>query len=104
MEPGRALRQARRRAGLTQRTLARRAAVPQPMIARIEAGRVMPRVDTLDRLLRACGDKLAAIPRLDEGHDVDQIRSLLARSHAERIDDMASASRAIEEMHGKLRR
>ena len=58
MDVGRVVREARRRVGLTQRELGRRTGVPQPSIARIEAGRTIPRVDTLERLLRGCGEGL----------------------------------------------
>jgi predicted transcriptional regulator len=47
---------------MTQRSLADRAGVPQSTIGRIEAGLVDPRVGTLDRLLRACGEELDAVP------------------------------------------
>jgi len=50
MDAARTLRDARRRAHLTQRALASRSGIPQPAIARIERGTVVPRVDTLDRL------------------------------------------------------
>lgn len=63
------LRYARCKAGLTQRELAERAGVPQPTVARIESGAVTPRVDTLDRLLRACGHMLDVDVR--RGVDVD---------------------------------
>jgi transcriptional regulator with XRE-family HTH domain len=53
------LRRARRRAGLTQRDLARAAHTSQAAIARYEAGRVLPELRTLDRLLDACGHRLA---------------------------------------------
>ena len=58
---------ARRGAGLTQRQLAARSGVPQPTIARIESGRQVPRVDTLERLLDACGWELEMTPRRGEG-------------------------------------
>jgi transcriptional regulator with XRE-family HTH domain len=73
MEAGRVLTYARRRAGLTQRGLAERAGVPQPTVARIERGTSVPRVDTLDRLLEACGEGLYARPRLGIGVDRSQI-------------------------------
>jgi transcriptional regulator with XRE-family HTH domain len=49
------LKEARDRAGLTQRELARRAGTSQAMVARIEGGRQSPSVATLERLIRACG-------------------------------------------------
>jgi len=74
----RMLRHARRRAGVTQRELAARTGIPQETIARIEAGRVDPRVTTLDRLLEGCGFGLEHLPRLGIGIDRTQIRELLA--------------------------
>lgn len=65
----RMLRHARRRAGLTQRGLAAKTGIPQETIARIESGRVDPRVTTLDRLLEGCGFGLEHLPRLGIGVD-----------------------------------
>lgn len=62
---------ARRRAGLSQRELARRAGVPQSSISRIERGLVSPTVDTLERLVRACGMELEVLDRPRED-DVDR--------------------------------
>lgn len=45
----------RRRAGLTQRALARRAGTSQPTIAAYESGRKSPTLRTLERLARSCG-------------------------------------------------
>jgi transcriptional regulator with XRE-family HTH domain len=87
----RMLRHARARADLTQRELAARAGVPQPMIARIESGRTDPRVTTLDRLLEACGFGLESLPRLGIGIDREQIRERLALNQPDRL------ARAIEE-------
>lgn len=47
------LRDARTRAGLTQRELAKRALTSQSVIARIERGQTIPSVETLERLLHA---------------------------------------------------
>lgn len=58
----------------------------QPAIARIERGRERPRADTLDRLLRACGLMLEAIPL--EGAGVD--RSLLRQQLATPPDERAA--------------
>jgi transcriptional regulator with XRE-family HTH domain len=64
---GRMVREARRRAGLTQRQLAAKSGIPQETIARIERGRADPRVTTLDRLLEACELGLEVMPRLGIG-------------------------------------
>lgn len=87
---GRMLREARARAGLTQRELAAKSGIPQETIARIERGRAEPRVKTLDRLLDGCGYGLEVMPRLGKGVDRTQIRELLMLSPSERL------ARAIE--------
>ena len=48
------LRTARLRAGLTQAELGRAVGRPQSAIARWEAGRVQPSLETLRELIRAC--------------------------------------------------
>ncbi|MEO7443537.1 MAG: helix-turn-helix transcriptional regulator [Acidimicrobiales bacterium] len=85
MNVARALVQSRRRAGLTQRELAAITGVAQPTVARIERGREMPRVDTLDRLLRACGDAVEAVPLAGVGIDRTVIAQLLRLTPAERL-------------------
>ena len=55
MDAARILRHARLGAGLTLRDLAARSETSHATIAAYESGRVMPRVDTLDRILRAAG-------------------------------------------------
>jgi len=84
MEAGPILREARRRAGVSQRALARTAGVPQPTVSRIERGRVAPRFDTLDRLLRECGGQLQLIDRPGRGLDRTMIRERLRLSPGER--------------------
>ena len=46
---------ARRRSGLSSRALARRAGTSHATLLAYEAGRKTPRVDTLERILRAAG-------------------------------------------------
>lgn len=91
MNAARALRWARRRAGLSQRALAEKSGLPQSTIGRIEAGTVDPRVGTLSRLLRACQFDLEVEPLLGVGVDRTLIHKTLAMSPAERV---ASASKA----------
>jgi transcriptional regulator with XRE-family HTH domain len=83
--PGRMVREARRRANLTQRQLSAKASIPQETIARIERGRVDPRVTTLDRLLAACGFGLESMPRLGIGIDRTQIHERLSVSMEKRL-------------------
>lgn len=55
MEAGATLRRARLAAGLSLRALAERASTSHATLAAYESGRTVPRVDTLDRILRAAG-------------------------------------------------
>ena len=70
---GNLIREARRRAGLTQAELAVRADTAQPAIARWESGRTAVSLDDVVRLVRLCG--------LDvEFHLVDRDDSDLAQA------------------------
>ena len=60
MDAGTTVRRARRRAGLSLRALAQRADTSHSTLAAYEAGRKIPTVETLDRILRAAGFELAA--------------------------------------------
>jgi predicted transcriptional regulator len=100
MNAARALRLARRRAQLTQRALALRAGVAQPTVARIEVGSEVPRVDTLDRLLRVCGETIDTVPRAGVGVDRTGIRELLALTPAARLASLREEAAA----HERLRR
>jgi len=99
MSAGRITRYARRRAGLSQRALARAAGVPQSTVARIETGQLAPRVDTLERVLRAAGHTLTFEPIAGIGVDRSQIRELLRLTPGQRarlaVAD-AAASTALE--------
>lgn len=77
--------QARRAAGVSQRELSRRTGVPQSAIARIEGGRQMPRADTLEKLLKACGFELRLAPTRGGGVDRSQVEEWLAFPPAERL-------------------
>lgn len=66
---GSAVRAARRRAGLSQVELARRAGTSQPSIARLERGMVSPTVISLDRIARALGAELVIDFEAPAGRD-----------------------------------
>jgi transcriptional regulator with XRE-family HTH domain len=103
MGAARALRWARRRAGLTQRALAERSGVPQSTISRIESGAVDPRVGTLRRLLQACGFDLEVEPLLGRGVDRSQIAGMLAMTPAMRLQYAAVGARALQPFRGAAR-
>jgi transcriptional regulator with XRE-family HTH domain len=85
VDAGRILREARLRAGITQRELARRAGVLQPAVARIESGPAGPRIDTMEHLLRACDMSLSVLPRWAAGVPREPIRALLDRDPLGRL-------------------
>lgn len=85
-EPGRTVRAARLRAGLTQRALGERLGTTQSAIARWESGAESPRLTTLAALLRACGVEVDVSFRRHDDVDRAQIREHLALSPAERLE------------------
>ena len=96
MKAARLLREARRRAGMSQRDLARVTGMPQPAIARIERGAVTPGLDTLERLLAGVGMTIEVVPRPGIGVDRSLIRAALALMPEERILAAGRAGRALE--------
>lgn len=62
MDVAQVIRKRRQRAGLSQDALATAAVTSQPTIAAYEAGRVVPSVPTLSRILESCGHSLAVEP------------------------------------------
>ena len=67
VDAGQYIREARRRADLTQRELAARAGVSQPLVARIESGAVDPSFGRWLQLIRASGfDVTIHVTPLDE--------------------------------------
>ena len=89
------LRQARERAGLSQRQLAQRAGTAQSVIARIERGLTSPTWDTLERLLEAAGFELAAQvePRVVVGsHMLDDVRRILQLTPEQRLEEVKNLS------------
>lgn len=104
VDAARVLRQARKRAGLTQRALAEKAGVPQSQIAKIESGAVVPRVDTLDRLLEVCGEGLESLPRLGIGVDRTLAQELLKLTPAERVKTVAIEGKRMARRMAGFRR
>lgn len=92
------LRRARRLAAFSQRDLAARSGIAQPVIARIESGRSAPRADTLESLLSACGFELVLVPRAGVGIDRTAIRELLRLTPAERARIAVEEARALERL------
>lgn len=80
------VREARRRAGLTQRVLASRAGTTQCAIARLETGGTTSSMDTVQRLVHLCGlDVEIALVERDDS-DMAQARRLRSLTPSERLD------------------
>ena len=89
------LREARKRAGLTQAELAQRAGVPQSTIGRIESGARVPSTDLLERLIRATGFELrVALAEPDPGTE-SLFERTLRRTPRERLADATRAARFV---------
>lgn len=85
--------EARRRAGLTQRELARRAGVAPSTVGRIEAGLRAPSADLVERLVRAAGfEILVGLGEPDPATDA-MFERTLQRTPAERLADATRAAR-----------
>jgi transcriptional regulator with XRE-family HTH domain len=90
------INQARRAAGMSQRQLATASGIPQSAIARMERGQQVPRADTLERLLAACGIELRQAPRRGGGVDRSLIAEWLRLSPAERLQGAAAYGRFLD--------
>jgi len=90
---GRLIREARRLGGLTQADLARRLGTVQSAISNWERGRDTPRVDTLARILEACGFEADMTFRRLDDVDRAQIRANLAMTPAKRLESVRNVSK-----------
>ena len=94
--PAALLKEARTRAGLSQRALAGRAKTAQSVVARIELGITDPSSGTLATLLAAAGFELIA--RLEPAANVDthmleDVERILSLTPEERLREVANLSR-----------
>ena len=92
MQAGAIIQEVRRRGGLTQAELARRAGTSQPVISAYEHGRRDPTVGTLRKLVEAGGERLqmgAVAPGSDLPPPAD------SREHARRLLEVLTLADAI---------
>lgn len=79
------IRDARTGAGMSQAELAMRAGTSQPTLSHYERGRMTPDLETLDRLVRACGRELSIefrAPRFASSADLDSQPTLAGLADA----------------------
>jgi transcriptional regulator with XRE-family HTH domain len=89
------VREARRRAGLTQAELAQRAGVPQSTVGRIESGARVPSTALVERLVRAAGFELrVGLGEPDPATD-SLFERTLRRTPRQRLADATRAARFV---------
>lgn len=93
---GRLIREARRLGGLTQAELARRLGTTQSAVSNWERGVDIPRVDTLARILEACGFEADLTFRRLDDVDRAQLRQNLAMTPAARLESVRNVSKLRE--------
>lgn len=102
---------ARLRAGLSQRELAQRAGTSQSAVARIESGAVSPSLETVRRLVGACGFELrlslvpaSAADLVVEAYKRDVDRTLLRENLRKTVEERLADADAFRKSAEQLRR
>src|SRR5687768_2894645 len=90
------LKSARAAASLSQRELAHRARTAQSVVARAELGENSPSWDTMVRLVRASGHKMAVtlerVPKVDRS-ELEDVARILRMTPEQRLDEVVKVSR-----------
>lgn len=97
------VREARKRAGLTQVVLATRAGVSHSTVARIESGAQKPSTEMVERLVRACGFEIQAGLGEPDAGTQSLFERTLGRTPTERLADATRAARFMLEGREALR-
>ncbi|MFT4287674.1 helix-turn-helix domain-containing protein [Nocardioides sp.] len=97
------VREARRRASLSQTTLAERAGTTQPGIARWESGRTAISFDDVMRLIRLCGFDLDVMLVPADDSDRAQAGRLASLSPQQRLERHDRVARQLRELRGARR-
>jgi transcriptional regulator with XRE-family HTH domain len=101
MISGDLLKESRQRAGLTQAELGARLGKAQSVIARWERGEVLPSLETLREVVRACGLDLAFhLSRFDDSN-VTIIDQHLRMTPAQRFADLIARVRFHDQLQAQ---
>lgn len=104
MQIGELIRQMRLERGITQTELAKVAGTSQPAIARLEAGRLSPSLDTVERILHGLGLRLQlTTAEIDVGVDRTLIAQALRLTPAQRLRKLAQERAALIKMQHRMR-
>jgi transcriptional regulator with XRE-family HTH domain len=99
---GALIRDARRRSGLSQRSLARRAGTSQAAISRIERGLEQPTVERLEQILAGLGWRpvITLEPIAEHEAEPRRLYQAAAREVDQRLDDASSWMDFVAEFAG----
>ncbi len=104
MHGGELVREARKRAGLSQRELAERLATTQPVIARWERGTASPAFERVVAAVRACGFDLAVrIVARDDEHAL-LVQENLRLTPSQRLRRLVEGRAGVDELVAQVRR
>ena len=104
MHGGEFIKEARKRARITQRELAESIGTTQPVIARWETGRASPTFERVAEAVRACGFDLAVrVVAKDNDHSL-WVQQNLRLSPIERLNQLKTGNAAIENLAAKVTR
>ena len=98
----RLVREARKRAGLTQSALAERAGVARSTVARIESGARCPSTDMVERLVRAAGFEIRVALGDPDPQTTSMLERNLRRTPAERLANAVRATRFVQKARAAL--
>ena len=97
MNGGHLVREARRRAGLSQAALAELVGTTQSAVARVEGGRQSPSLEYLERLVRACGFSLDVRLVPFDDHDWTLAEENLRLTPERRLEKMLATAHLVGE-------
>jgi transcriptional regulator with XRE-family HTH domain len=105
MKSSELIRDARRRHGLSQRSLALRSGAGQAWISRVERGEVSPSVESLERLLSVMGETVSLGAERVAGDEDDAAWKELHRERtmAERLERAFDAAAFADQLRGAAR-
>ena len=104
MVSGDLLREARRRAGLSQAELAKRAGKATSVIGRWERNEVNPSLETVREVVQACGLELGFTLRRPTREQDDVIENTLRLTPSERLEQLEAAADLILQARRNLKR
>jgi len=99
LNPSYLLKEARRKTGLSQRELAKRAGTSQSVVARIESGVTNPTVGTLNHLVTAAGFELytkLVVRPVENSHMLEDVERILQLPPEERLEELKAADKFLK--------